>query len=200
MKRSSISCCFSRNAVQLDCSCCDGSRKVCSAIVARSRITLCSAGAPGSEPAFRATLWLFFARVLLCWVALGLLPWSAVKGGYHYEPVRGERASVARKGGRVWYWMCYDLVVAAGCLALVAVIYDRPGGADWVQNAQLFHVKVLYGMLSFPWMVLKLPMMYSLILALKPTNYNRAGETVRPATGREMAAARDARRGKVGPA
>jgi len=160
----------------------------------------CSAGAPGSEPAFRATLWLFFARVLLCWVALGLLPWSAVKGGYHYEPVRGERASVARKGGRVWYWMCYDLVVAAGCLALVAVIYDRPGGADWVQNAQLFHVKVLYGMLSFPWMVLKLPMMYSLILALKPTNYNRAGETVRPATGREMAAARDARRGKVGPA
>ena len=160
----------------------------------------CSAGAPGSEPAFRATLWLFFARVLLCWVALGLLPWSAVKGGYHYEPVRGELASVARKGGRVWYWMCYDLVVAAGCLALVAVIYDRPGGADWVQNAQLFHVKVLYGMLSFPWMVLKLPMMYSLILALKPTNYNRAGETVRPATGREMAAARDARRGKVGPA
>ena len=160
----------------------------------------CSDGAPGSEPAFRATLWLFFARVLLCWVALGLLPWSAAKGGYHYEPVRGERASVARKGGRVWYWMGYDLVVAAGCLALVAVIYDRPGGADWVQNAQLFHVKVLYGMLSFPWMVLKLPMMYSLILALKPTNYNRAGETVRPATGREMAAARDARRGKVGPA
>ena len=160
----------------------------------------CSDGAPGSEPAFRETLWLFFARVLLCWVALGLLPWSAVKGGYHYEPVRGELASVARKGGRVRYWMYYDLVVAAGCLALVIFIYDQPGGTDWVQNAQLFHVKVLYGMLSFPWMVLKLPMMYSLILSLKPTNYNRAGETVRPATGKEMAAARDARHGKVGPA
>ena len=40
----------------------------------------------------------------------------------------------------------------------------------------------------------------SLILSLKPTNYNRAGETVRPATRKEMAAARDARHGKVGPA
>ena len=94
----------------------------------------------------------------------------------------------------------YDLVVAAGCLALVIFIYDQPGGTDWVQNAQLFHVKVLYGMLSFPWMVLKLPMMYSLILSLKPSTSHRAGETVRPATGREMAAARDARHGKVGPA
>ena len=70
----------------------------------------CSSGAPGSEPAFRQTVWLFFARFFLCWVALALLPWSAVKGGYHYEPVRGELASVTRKGGRVWYWMYYDPV------------------------------------------------------------------------------------------
>ena len=165
----------------------------------------CSDGAPGSEPAFRETLWLFFARVLLCWVALGLLPWSAVKGGYHYEPVRGELASVTRKGGRVWYWMYYDLAIFAGCMALIYFIFtqdgaDGLGGTNWVVNAQLFHVKVVYGMLSFPWVILKLPMMYSLILSLKPTKYNRRGETVRSATGKEMAAARDARHGKVGPA
>ena len=164
----------------------------------------CSDGAPGSEPAFRETLWLFFARVLLCWVALGLLPWSAVKGGYHYEPVRGELASVTRKGGRVWYWMYYDLAVFAGCMALIYFIFSQPGadglgGTNWVVNAQLFHVKVVYGMLSFPWVILKLPMMYSLILSLKPTKYNRAGETVRSATGKEMAAAREARKGKVSP-
>ena len=58
-------------------------------------------GGPGSEPQFRTTLWLFFARVLLCWVALAFLPFSRVKGGYHYRPVRGELASVTRKGGRV---------------------------------------------------------------------------------------------------
>ena len=65
-------------------------------------------GGPGSEPQFRTTLWLFFARVLLCWVALAFLPFSLVKGGNHYRPVRGELASVTRKGGRVWYWMYYD--------------------------------------------------------------------------------------------
>mgnify|MGYP004139693069 CR=1 FL=1 len=159
----------------------------------------CSSGAPGSEPAFRQTVWLFFARFFLCWVALALLPWSAVKGGYHYEPVRGELASVTRKGGRVWYWMYYDLAVFAGCMALIYFIFTQDGGTDWVVNAQLFHVKVVYGMLSFPWVILKLPMMYSLILSLKPTKYNRAGETVRSATGKEMAAAREARKGKVSP-
>ena len=159
----------------------------------------CSSGAPGSEPKFRETLWLFFARFLLCWVALALLPWSAVKGGYHYEPVRGELASVTRKGGRVWYWMYYDLAIFLGCMALIYFIFTQPGGTDWVVNAQLFHVKVVYGMLSFPWVILKLPMMYSLILSLKPTKYNRRGETVRSATGKEMAAAREARKGKVSP-
>lgn len=156
-------------------------------------------GGPGSEPQFRTTLWLFFARVLLCWVALAFLPFSRVKGGYHYRPVRGELASVTRKGGRVWYWMYYDLCITAGCLVLIFLIYTE-NKTDWVQNAQLFHVKVLYGMLSFPWVFLRLPMMYSLILALKPSKYNRAGETVRPATGKEKAAARAARRGKVVPA
>ena len=164
----------------------------------------CSSGAPGSEPKFRETVWLFFARFFLCWVALALLPWSAVKGGYHYEPVRGELASVTRKGGRVWYWMYYDLAIFAGCMALIYFIFtqdgaDGLGGTNWVVNAQLFHVKVVYGMLSFPWVILKLPMMYSLILSLKPTKYNRRGETVRSATGKEMAAAREARKGKVSP-
>ena len=106
--------------------------------------------------------------------------------------------------GRVWYWMYYDLAIFAGCMALIYFIFtqdgaDGLGGTNWVVNAQLFHVKVVYGMLSFPWVILKLPMMYSLILSLKPTKYNRRGETVRSATGKEMAAAREARKGKVSP-
>ena len=42
--------------------------------------------------------------------------------------------------------------------------------------------------------------MYTVVLHIKPTKYNRAGATVRPATAKEKRAARDARLGKVSPA
>ena len=74
-----------------------------------------------------------------------------------------------------------------------------PSPQAWVVNAQLFHLKALYGVLSFPWLLLKLPLADALVLALKPTKYNRAGQTVRPATAKERKAARAARLGQVAP-
>jgi hypothetical protein len=49
--------------------------------------------------------------------------------------------------------------------------------------------------LSFPWFILKLPLLYTVILGLKPTLYNRRGDTVRPANAKEKRAARDKRVG-----
>ena len=150
--------------------------------------------APGNHPNFRVELLFFLVKGGLCWLALLMLPWSEVKGGRLYVPLKSD-PDLARKGGRVWNLMYYDLLVFAACLGLGLQVYadaDKPG---WVQDAQLFHIKALYGVLSFPWFILKLPLLYTVILGLKPTLYNRRGDTVRPANAKEKRAARDKRVG-----
>ena len=96
------------------------------AILYSSCIPDCSsADAPGSHPAFREALVLFLVRVALCWAALCLLPFATVKGGYRYEPLRGELRlkDVARKGGRVWYFMYYDAAVFGACVVMGYLVF-----------------------------------------------------------------------------
>ena len=37
---------------------------------------------------------------------------------------------------------------------------------------------MLYSVLAFPWLLLKLPLAYTFVLHLKPTAYNQAGQVV----------------------
>jgi hypothetical protein len=52
-------------------------------------------------------------------------------------------------------------------------------------RARVFWIRVLYGLLCFPWWILKMPMMFPIILHAHPTAYNRLGQTVPFANAKE---------------
>jgi hypothetical protein len=52
---------------------------------------------------------------------------------------------------------------------------------------------MLYSMLAFPWVLLKLPLAYTVVLHLKPTGHNQSGEVVRLYNGKERRIARERR-------
>ena len=97
------------------------------------------------------------------------------------------------------YLMAYDTVVFLACVGWgLFELYGRDPALDrHILLGRLFHLKILYSLLSLPWFLLKLPLAFTLCLHLKPTAYTRSGKTVRLATGKERAEARERRRTKA---
>lgn len=174
-------------------------------------------GAPGSRPPhYEVDLCAALLQHTLCLVAWACLPWASAKGGtlYFVPPAaraRGregalkalatlcdgsEATQLARtKGGRLRYLLLYDTLVLSACLA--GGLYAWFGSDDpaYLVRARVFHIKMLYGLLAFPWALLKLPLAWTLVLHLKPTGYNRRGEVVGVARAAERERRRQARHG-----
>jgi hypothetical protein len=113
------------------------------------------------------------------------IPYSQQKGGSHITPSDG----ATKKGGRVFLWLYYDLLVFSIIVALGLTAFYNLSGLDAASEAfrstegkfknYLFWLKCLYGLLCAPWLVFSFPGMYTLILRLRPTAYNERGDTVR---------------------
>ena len=54
-------------------------------------------------------------------------------------------------------------------------------------RAALFWVRVLYGLLSLPFFVFTLPLLFEALTNSRPTGYNKHGKCVRALTARERA-------------
>jgi hypothetical protein len=107
-----------------------------------------------------------------------------------YEANR-KQEKVSRR--RLLRLLIYDLVIFILCLVLTAfaafynTLDDRShvtyhdggaGDANWKFGATLFWIKAFYGLMSFPFVLLKVPALNTLFSHAKPTGYNRYGNTV----------------------
>ena len=91
--------------------------------------------------------------------------------------------------------MWYDTIILLCCIGAGAFAWFGTAEPDHIVRARVFHIRMLYSVLAFPWLFLKLPLAYTLVLHLKPTGYNQAGQVVRKCNSKERHAARDKRRG-----
>jgi hypothetical protein len=147
----------------------------------------CDANGPGTHLGFSFEVYFALLKTALCWWAAAMIPCSEKKGGRLYKALHSERAQgievsvtkadMSRKGGRVFYWLGYDFVIFAVTVAL-GVVSLRADDDEWTEWAKIYWLKALYGIMALPWVILKLPMMYTLVLHVRPTAYNRRGQTV----------------------
>ena len=94
--------------------------------------------------------------------------------------------------------MFYDTLILGCCVAGGAVAWFATDEAEYIARARVYHIRLLYSTLAFPWLLLKLPLAYTLVLHLKPTGYNESGEVVRLCNAKERRAARDRRLAAAG--
>jgi len=93
----------------------------------------------------------------------------------------------AHRGGYLPYIMkydmlCFGLTFALFILAITVRAYRVEGPNwntyQWKFHADLYWLRVFYGLLNFPFIIFILPFVSDFLLHLKPTGYNRAGECV----------------------
>ncbi len=121
-----------------------------------------------------------------------------------------------RRRSRIFCWLMWDLVACAivigaaigvsvsmeedgaspssgGVNATVTTSPEMPASAIVGEPSRdlkevLYWIRVLYGFLCLPWVVLCFPGMFPLLLHAKPTGYNRRGQTCPTATASERLA------------
>jgi hypothetical protein len=141
---------------------------------------------------------LFAVQIALVWSAFWLLPYSLKKGGVHFNDVPevpsgtgcGGRPKYKGRGGRLLYWLVYDLISFLICVGLILwcmftgenKVQERGtqkfADTEWALKAQLYWIKVLYGLLSFPWVLFSLPFVMSIFTHARPTGYTKYGKCV----------------------
>jgi hypothetical protein len=154
----------------------------------------CSTHGPGMVENFLFTNVYFLVQIACVYICAILLICSKDKGarvnstGIEEGDRRGRR--------RFCYWVMYDLItiILVGVLIAMALsTYTAP-----LSNTYIFWIKVVYGWLSIPWFILKLPLMFPLILHTHPSAYNPEGHCVAYANAKERDENREARMEKYG--
>ena len=143
----------------------------------------------------------FVLQIILVWLAFAQLPYSVKKGGVTFADGTGDDSHLAEpgccgrtkypgRGGRLRRWVLYDLIVfilvlgALGALCFVGEVpitkWGTPEWAEyeWIFKANIYWVKTLYGILSAPFILFKLPLVFGLVTHAKPTAYNQNGRCV----------------------
>lgn len=113
------------------------------------------------------------------------------------QQVDEQAAEASRR--RLMGFLVYDFIIFLICAGLScfvafynvmdtsANVTSNNGGVtddNWKFTSALYWIKVLYGFLSFPFVILSLPLFSTLISHARPTGYNRWGRTV-PYIGHE---------------
>lgn len=92
--------------------------------------------------------------------------------------------------GRLLALLIYDLIIFLICVALTIWVafanlldtdssVQKKGADTWKFQASLYWIKAFYGLMSFPFLLLKVPGIKALYSHAKPTGYNPYGNTVR---------------------
>eukprot|EP01060_Flectonema_neradi_P041698 TRINITY_DN9982_c0_g1_i1.p1 TRINITY_DN9982_c0_g1~~TRINITY_DN9982_c0_g1_i1.p1 ORF type:complete len:467 (+),score=51.80 TRINITY_DN9982_c0_g1_i1:65-1465(+) len=147
-------------------------------------------------------LGIFVFQVILVWIAFLKIRTSQRKGGAFYLNQEYRRASgVAgpdtsaeevrekKTRRRLMKWLFFDVFVCLLCvgLALFAAFngansshgrITRNGITNWRFEASLYMIKCIYGLLSFPFLFLKLPVLGALLSHARRTAYTPTGQCV----------------------
>ena len=58
------------------------------------------------------------------------------------------------------------------------IAWGVAGQEDWQLRATLFWLKALFGLLSMPFLVFKIPVLSTLLMQVRPTGYDKKGRVV----------------------
>jgi hypothetical protein len=146
----------------------------------------------------------FFAlQIFLVWGAALALPFSERKGAVRFVLAENEAPNpedvgtpgclgmtrYAGRGGKIKWFVIYDTLIffiAVGFLAYLTFVNeatkvdsDNPDSIKMLK-ANFYWVMTVYQLLSFPFALLKMPLMYALLTHAKVTAYSRWGRCVPP--------------------
>eukprot|EP01017_Pseudomicrothorax_dubius_P032822 TRINITY_DN4336_c0_g3_i1.p1 TRINITY_DN4336_c0_g3~~TRINITY_DN4336_c0_g3_i1.p1 ORF type:complete len:351 (-),score=43.27 TRINITY_DN4336_c0_g3_i1:61-1113(-) len=127
-------------------------------------------------------------KIALLWAAFFLLPCSRQKGKpkFEYEELKNARVVEEEdccccvinsgRGGRLKSFMIYDLftfLLSVG--SFFAVYFLLHLSQEFQVKATIFAVKLIYGMLSFPFLLFMLPYLGRVLSRAQPTGYTQDG-------------------------
>ena len=131
---------------------------------------------------------LFFAQTLLVWLCFFLLPMTHPcrnvrdeRDAYlvdDMERVHYKLGANRPRGGRLVELFWWDSFCVFFVLALALIAWGLVGQTGWQLRATLFWLKALFGLLSLPFLLFKIPVLNTLLMQVRPTGYDDKGRVV----------------------
>jgi len=133
----------------------------------------------------------FLTQIALVWAAFFRLPYTKRPNeGHHlahqqqslsprkiYKDMFGNQIFMDRGGYLMKLWG-YETISFCIILLLALIVVFSPLD-DWQREALLFWVRTLYGLLSFPYIPFKVPLLANILLHTRRMGYDEDGKTVR---------------------
>jgi hypothetical protein len=151
----------------------------------------CASYGPGVSETWYFSVVTLAIHGTICWVSFLLLRCSKKKGkvlmltekkmeeGDESDPCCGD----PKKMGVMRWLLIYDISSLAFCVGLLVAAFSaqnlQPTDFDnWLFQLDLYWIKVLYLLLAFPFLFLKLPFAPVVLFHARPTGYNPYGNCV----------------------
>lgn len=170
----------------------------------------CTTHGPGQEENFFFQIATFGCNMLLVWVAFFALRCSKRLGSVEFKhnlqkkettevevKSKKKKGSTGKHGGRLQSMLYYDFFCALVCIGLLFFLNEttevRGGDSstkwdNWQFRANMFWMQVLYSLLSFPFVIFQIPIVFSVLTHAKPTGYSPNGRCVRTQLSEEYKA------------
>ena len=128
---------------------------------------------------------LFFAQTLLVWLCFFILPMThpcrSVKDERDaylvddMERVHNKLGPKRPRGGRLVDFFWWDSFCVFFVLTLALFAWSVVGQTGWQLRATLFWLKALFGLLSMPFLLFKIPVLNTLLMQVRSTGYDEKG-------------------------
>lgn len=127
----------------------------------------------------------FVLQILLVWFSYILIPCSKKKGmpkfrfqSKHAEKLHDDAMKQSccggKRGGRLKCFMIYELVITLLTVILcIVMIFPLKQDDSTSIRAAVYFTKVIYGLLSFPFVLFAIPVVSNLLTRTKSTKYNK---------------------------
>ena len=157
----------------------------------------CDAEGPGVGLAGFLFANIYFCIQLLCvYMCVFLLCCAKDKGARVSQSSKELQKGDARGRRRFMKWVMYDVLTIVFVVVLIVLAYAN--SEPPMRETYIYWIKSVYGWLSIPWFILKLPLMFPLILHTHASAYNPRGRCVAYANAKEREQTRSARLKKYG--
>lgn len=148
----------------------------------------CSNIGPGAGSNNIYDISLFLSQILFLWIAFFMLPCSKAKGKARFKYVKPSEEEVEQEknntcccgacnwghGGALLKFMIYDLFTFLVSIGVYFWTFNKSLAKDLDQSsAQIFMAKIVYGILSLPFLIFMLSPLQVLLTKSRATAYDR---------------------------
>ena len=147
---------------------------------------------PGVNMSIQVDIVSFFLQLILIWFSFLLIFCSKPKGkpkfkltSHHLKKnvdlIQEDHCCCCdfniSKGGRLKCFMFYDLITFILCVGIFLLCIFIGGkektGDLWRLKSHLYFVRIIYGLLSFPFLIFQLPFIQNILTKSRPTAYDK---------------------------